>query len=140
MNVEHVVEHERWSRRTVTLVCGPPGAGKSTLAAQLHPSVLELESFAHLSDDHRLRLRAFGRMCSRIGRAPAPDYAVVRCAATQAERQHHERLVRPSRTVVLLTPLQVCIDRITARGRPNAAAEVEAARQWWHDWDADHAA
>lgn len=132
--------HEPWSYRRVTLICGPPGSGKSTLARELHANVAELEMFADLSDDHRLRLRAFGRLCHRIGRTRNCDYAVVRGAPTSDERHQHERLVRPARTVVLLTPAEVCHERIDERGRPTAAGEHQAVDDWWAAWVNDHAA
>jgi energy-coupling factor transporter ATP-binding protein EcfA2 len=136
----HEVNHQQWSHRRVTLICGPPGSGKSTLARQLNANVAELEMFADMTDDHRLQLRGFGRLCPRIGRAPNPDYAVVRGAPTLAERQHHERMVKPHRTIVLLTPADVCHHRIDDRGRLRTAGEHEAVDQWWTAWNADHAA
>jgi hypothetical protein len=39
----HITDHPQWSAHRVTLICGPPASGKSTLARTLHPNVLELE-------------------------------------------------------------------------------------------------
>lgn len=117
----------------VTLICGPPGSGKSTLAHQLHGNVLELESID--VDDYRLRLKLFGRRCYRIGRARADvDFAVIRGAPGVAEREHHESLCRPSRTIVVLTPADVCHRRIDERGRETAGGEHGEVDRWWSVW------
>ena len=128
--------HAQWSSRSVTLICGPPGSGKSTLARQLHPDVVELEDFDDVGD-YRAALKLFGRRCYRIGRNPSADIAVVRGAATAAEREHHEKVCRPSRTVVLLTPADVCRQRLEARDtiRPGS---LEAVDEWWSTWRAEN--
>lgn len=136
MNMQ-TIHHTAWDSRAVTLVCGPPGSGKSTLARQLHASVLELEDIT--GSTHEQRLKMFGRRAHRIGRLPVADHAVVRCAASVAEREHHERLCRPARTVVLLTPPDVCHERITARGRPTADGEHDEVDRWWSVWNEEHA-
>jgi MoxR-like ATPase len=132
----HEVHHPQWSSRSVTLICGPPGSGKSTLARQLHPDVVELEDFDHLGD-YRQALKLFGRRCYRIGRSPSINIAVIRGAPTVAEREHHENLCRPARTIVLLTPADVCRQRIEARDviRPGS---LEAVGEWWSAWRAEN--
>lgn len=136
MNIHAVVDHPQWSSRSVTLICGPPGSGKSTLARQLHPNALELEQFDELGD-YRRALKLFGRGCYRIGRNSLADIAVVRGAAGAAEREHHENLCRPSRTIVLLTPADVCLERINARDviRPGS---LEGVTEWWSTWRAEN--
>lgn len=130
------IDHPQWSGRLVTLVCGPPGSGKSTIARELHPEVVELEDFDHLGD-YRTALKLFGRRCYRIGRGTSPNVAVVRSAPTVAEREHHENLCRPSRTIVLLTPADICRERINARSviRPGS---LEAIDDWWSAWRAEN--
>lgn len=132
----HEVDHVRWSSRRVTLICGPPGSGKSTLARQLHRNVLELEGID--IDDYRLRLKMYGRKAYRIGKMSFPDYAVVRGAPGFEEREHHEQLCRPSRTVVLLTPADVCHARVTERNRPTVDGEHYEIDRWWSVWNAEH--
>lgn len=131
-------EHPRWAARSVSLICGPPGSGKSTLAAEMHPTVLELERFADV-DDYRQRLRRFGLYAYRIGRASHVDIGVVRGAASVADREHHEGLCRPARTIVLLTPASVCHDRVEQRGRDTASGEHAEIDRWWSTWRSEHA-
>lgn len=130
---EHVeVTHQQWSHRNVTLICGPPASGKSTFARQLHRQVIELETI--VASDHREALKLFGRAAYRIGRSPIPDAAIVRGAPGVGEREHHERLCRPARTIILLTPAEVCHARIDQRDRDEANGEHEAVDRWWRTW------
>jgi predicted kinase len=128
----HEERHAVWSNRAVTLICGPPGSGKSTLARQIHSHVLELESID--VDDYRLRLKLFGRNAYRIGRSVTADHAVVRGAPGRAERVHHENLCRPSRTIVLLTPPDICHQRVAERDRETVGGEHTEIDRWWSVW------
>ena len=136
MHNTHEIDHPQWSNRNVTLICGPPGSGKSTLARSLHPEVVELEDFDDVGD-YRQALKLFGRKCYRIGRKLHANIAVVRSAASVAEREHHEQLCKPSRTIVLLTPADICRQRVEARDviRPGS---LEAIGDWWLTWTDEH--
>ena len=133
---EQRTAHPEWSHRSVTLICGPPASGKSTLAATMHTKVIELEQFD--GPTHRERLKLFGRAAYRIGRSATANAAIVRGAPTIAEREHHQQLCRPSLTIVLLTPAAICHQRITDRGRARAAGEHEAVDEWWSKWTSEH--
>ena len=131
----HETVHAEWSTRRVTLVCGPPGSGKSTLARTLHGKVVELEDF---TGDPRTRMRMFGRTVWRIGKSSSADAAIIRGAPGIDERRHHEEMCRPSRTLVLLTPADICHERIAARNRPTAAGEHAEVDRWWSVWLAEN--
>jgi len=133
---QEVMTCPQYGHRQVTLICGPPGSGKSTLARQLHNHVLELESIT--AETWRLRLKLFGRACYRIGRDPLAQAAVVRGAPTQAEREHHAKLCKPSKIIVLLTPADVCHRRVAERNRPSVENEHAAIDAWWRAWNAEH--
>lgn len=135
---QEVTEYPENARREVVLICGPAGSGKSTLARQLQSYVLELETIT--ADTWQLRLKLFGRACYRIGRNPMAQAAVVRGAPTQAERDHHVDLCKPSKVIVLLTPADVCHQRVAERNRSTVAGEHEAIDAWWQAWNAEHAA
>jgi shikimate kinase len=130
------VDHSQWAHRNVTLICGPPGSGKSTLARQLHPSAIEVEDYGYAATV-REQLKLYGRAVYRVGKAPHPNVAVVRGGASLAEREHHESLCRPARTIILLTPLELCRHRITERGRSEMTGELAAAAKWWSLYDSE---
>lgn len=133
---QHITEHPQWAHRNVTLICGPPASGKTTLAHELHPTVIELEQFT--APTPRERLKLFGRAAYRTGRNPAANTAIIRGAPTQAERAHHEQLCKPARTIVLLTPAATCHQRIDQRARQRAQGEHQAVDQWWQAWHNEH--
>lgn len=132
---QEVTRYPLYAHRAVTLVCGPPGSGKSTLARSLHGYVLELEGITASTWQERLKL--FGRACYRIGHDPMAQAAVVRGAPTHAERSKHVDLCKPAAVIVLLTPADVCHQRITERNRPQAESEHAAVDAWWAAWNAE---
>ena len=137
MHDQHVTYYPEHAHRQVVLICGPPGSGKSTLARQLSTNVIELEGI--IADTWQRRLKLFGRACYRVGRNPSASAAVVRGAPTQAERDHHVRLCKPAKVIVLLTPADVCHQRATQRNRPNVDGEHSAIDAWWEAWSREAA-
>lgn len=128
-----VVEHSHWQGRNVSLICGPPGSGKSTLARKLHASVLEVEQFDGPGITPREALRRYGLAAYRIGKQPLANVGVVRGGASDSERQRHETMCKPARTIVLLTPPDVCLARITQR-QGDAPWAAGAVAKWWASW------
>lgn len=127
-----VVGHPRWATRNVTLICGPPGSGKSTLARTLHTAVIEVEPF-EIPGNRRETLRRYGLAVHRVGRNALANVAVVRGAPKQSEQQHHEAMCHPARTIVLTTPADVCLERLTQRDGPQPWHQL-AVSTWWSSW------
>jgi len=135
-----IIEHPEWAGRNVTLICGPPGAGKTTVGLRLHPRTLDIGELP--PGTPRQRTRLFGRMAWRIGRNPDANVAVIRGAPTQRERKHQQDLCHPSRTIIMLTDAATCHERVTKRNRTDAAQHGRglqdqhgAIDEWWRRWD-----
>ena len=144
--------HPPWLRSAqipVTVVCGPPAAGKSTWVAERAVRgdlVLDLDGIvAELRNapvvEHgwdrarwlqpalRLRNQRLGALSAR----PVWPRAWLIVAEPKAEwRQWWWERLRPARIVVLATPDAVCVARAAAQGRDRSAALVrDGVRDWW---------
>ena len=133
-----VIEHPQWAHRTtITMICGAPGSGKTTLGRKLHRNILDMDDFP--PGEPRERMRRYGKLAWKAGRVNAPHLAVIRCAASNDERRHLEGLCQPHRTIVLLTPPDVCRQRVIERNRNDidgrdVAAQCQAIDDWWATW------
>jgi tRNA uridine 5-carbamoylmethylation protein Kti12 len=129
----------------VTLVCGPPCAGKTTLAqhhAHLDPNatVLDFDAIAvELGSPHRwdhpkpIREQAEQAMQHRMHTLPLdPDLHlyVIRTAPQPQQRTHLATLLHAHRVWVVDPGYQVCIARCRADRRPRG---TESAIRRWYD-------
>jgi predicted kinase len=125
----------------VTLICGPPCSGKSTLAkrlAQPHDVVLdfdaicvELGSTDQWAHSKRIREQAEALMQARISRLPhlsGVDGYVIRTAPEPRQREQLARTLGAQMVVWVLDPgFTTCVRR--ARSRPRGT--VPAIRRWY---------
>lgn len=152
------MSHPSWFRPVrvpLTIVCGPPGAGKSTWVrerAQPADLVICMDTIAraHLGADRRvalapaqvgdvLRLRneMLGDLMRRsaVGRWPHAWLIVLEPEARW--RAWWRDTVKPERIVVLATPAAECKRRVAADAAAGDARSVEAPRlvdRWWADY------
>lgn len=116
------------SSRTVTLVAGPPCAGKTTYVTErAQPGDLVL-------DQDALGATEYNRQLERVATMDSGAAWVIRCAPGPTRREDLARRIRATDTVLLLPPLEVLLTR--AIHRPNRRRQIQAVRKWFrHEAD-----
>lgn len=118
--------------RKVVLICGPPGAGKSTHAHTLGLEVYDL-------DDERWGWNEglFKAELIRLRENPKARAAVIRTGATLSARQRAAAMCGATDVVVLDTDLPTCLTRIRKRGRvePSLRFQINGAKKWWETYE-----
>ena len=109
--------------RDVTLIVGPPGAGKSTLAESMPGVHLEREQFGSDAAYRAavvVNARAAGAICT-----------VIRTCVSPSEQVEWETLAASTRTVVVDPGRDVCLERVARRRRPFWQGEQRAVFEWY---------
>lgn len=116
------------------LVCGPPGAGKTTLAKSLGLEVYDI-------DDERWgnSETLFRRAIARLSRDLDAQAVVIRSGSTRTARAHNVSLIGATETRVVDTPEAECIRRVIDRNRPRPPMRVQiaAVKTWWSKYEPD---
>lgn len=111
--------------RTVTLVTGPPCAGKTTWArahAQPGDLVADRDAIDHTPE------RTMHRLMAEVAASTAGTSWVIRSVPRRADREHLARQLRADRVVLLLPSTDVLLDR--AKRRPDPTRHLSAVRTW----------
>lgn len=128
---------------TITLVTGPPCAGKSTWVEEhADPSDLVIchDTFARAagSPEQWDHTRAHNMKASDMWRAainrlatdpPVRDTWVIRCASTSAERGHLARRIHADRVLVIMPPRVLVLARAQTAQRGRQVQQ--AIRRWY---------
>lgn len=118
--------------RRVVLVCGPPGAGKTTYARSLGLDVYDLDD-----DQWGNSEAAFSAALRRLGAQPGAQAVVIRAGATRTARARTQRIAGVTETRIITTPQHECIERVVKRNRPRPSIKVQIAAvgKWWANYE-----
>lgn len=109
--------------RKVVLLCGPPGAGKTTEARRSGLTVFDRDDPEWLSEKH------FTAALRKLADDPAARAVVIRSGATSSARRRAAQMVGATDTFMLTAARDELVRRVHERGR-NVQREQAGVKQW----------
>jgi len=136
----------------VTIICGPPGSGKSSwVKSQAKPGDWTIDFDEIVSRLSELPLYAAGpewiqpaiyertRMLSALSRATKGMAYFIVSGPLRAQRQKWKEILGAQRVVVFETPASICRERILADDRRGDAKSrhLSVVEEWWRMYERD---
>lgn len=129
------------------MLFGPPGAGKSTFirahateADTIVDSDIEADKLGidryTVNNSERVRiLEARNNALRRLAEDPAPRAWFAAIGHKAKIRSHWLNALKPKRIIVLLTPPQLCIERIKATRATNIESQIAAVTAFYKNFE-----
>lgn len=117
--------------RRVVLLCGPPGAGKTTAARGSGLAVYDRDDPEWTSERH------FAAALESLARNPSAQAVVIRTGATSAARARAANMVNATEVYLLMASESELRRRLARRGRADRVATVAGVATWFARFDRD---
>ena len=115
--------------RQVVILCGPPGAGKTTAAHASGLKVYDRDDAQWASEQQ------FTAALAALAHDARAQAVVIRSAATSSARTRWAELTDATHLYVIATDKRTCLARVKARGRADLRASIPAITQWWAEFE-----
>ena len=119
--------------RRVVLLCGPPGAGKTTAARESGLTLYDRD------DAHWTGEKHFRAALRELGQDPNARAVVIRSGATSTARASAAHLIRATHTYLFLADTDELKRRVRERRRADMVATIAAIDLWLRKFDRDDA-
>jgi len=115
--------------RTVVVLCGPPGAGKTTAARQSGLTVFDRDDPEWTSE------RQFTDALAAVGTDPKANAVVIRTGATSAARAKAAQMVAATHVFLLTASQHELTQRIRQRDRADKVNTLIGVKTWFQRFD-----